>query len=114
MTVERKILDVDSQTGITETYNYDHADGRIILANEQDATEILKAAKRHYDAIPHKHKRERWRKPFVTVARLPLLTCLKLQRLGIMDKGFGIRDEVAFQIWLDEHNKFSTAPGRFA
>jgi hypothetical protein len=107
MTVERKLLDFDPLTGIREEYLYDHADDVARLEQTQDMKPVLEAASDlRKNAVG-------WGGEFVSVAKLSMVQCIELMKIGIMDRGFAIRDEAAFNVWLSLNSKLKTTPGRF-
>lgn len=107
MPIERRVLDYDAAAGMREDYVFDHADDKARIVLSQDVQPILNEAARLRSEAPG------WKGDFVSVAKLSLLQCIELMKLGIMSKGFAIRDEVAFGVWLKEHNKLKTTEGRF-
>lgn len=109
--IERRLLDIDPVTGIREEYLYDHAEDVAYLLHYQDVSKIIDLATAERN---EGDKHGRWRGDMVKVASLSLVDCLELQKIGLMDKGYRIRDEAAFQVWLNEHSKLKTTPGNFA
>lgn len=107
MSTDNRLVDYDPLTLIREDYVYDHADDRAHLVLSQDCSPILEEAQRLRNASPG------WGGSFVPIAKLSLVQCVELMRIGIMDRGWVIRDEAAFQVWLDDRNKLKLTDGKF-
>lgn len=107
MTTERKLIDFDPVTGIQEDYVYDRANDTIILEHTQDVKPLIEEVQRVRNAS------QGWKADYVPVAHLSGVQCLELMKIGIMDRGYAIRDEVAFGVWLDAHNKMKATEGHF-
>ena len=107
MTVERKLVDYDPLTGVREDYVYDHADDKIRLVQSQDVAGVLEEAARLRKASIG------WKGNFVHVAHISAVQALELMKLGIMDRGYAVRDEAAFAVWLSENDKLKITEGHF-
>ena len=78
-------------------------DGGIVIATEQDVTEIIEQNKKEYNAT-----NGRWKEDVLSnkIASIPMTVIDTLNKQGIM-KGFDVVDQKKFRAWLnDPDNRF--------
>lgn len=104
MTIDKRILDYDPMTGVTEYFYYDSDEDKCIIQQVQN-TDVIVEQNKSLLAQSSKHDRYgEWSK----VASIPMTIWADLNAKGI------IRDKDAFRKWLnDPDNKyFRTREGR--
>lgn len=108
----RRILDHDPLTGIT-TY-FDSDDETITLRDEQDVEPILEANKILFNDFDNRapHPGD----GFHRVASIPLTVMVELERQGVIDAQWRVRDEPRFLRFLDdpENIYLRTRPGKLS
>lgn len=97
MTIDKRFLDYDPMTGITEYFYYDSDEDRCFVQQVQDTTQIVEQNKALL-AQSSKHDRYgEWSK----VASIPVSIWADLNAKGI------VKDKEAFKKWLnDPDNRF--------
>lgn len=101
---DKRLVDFDHMTGVKEEYAYE--DGKAHLLYTHDVSAIIEHNKRLRESTPN------FKGGFVVKASLSFVQCMELQKIGIMDKGFTIRDEAAFDVWLSNHPYMKGTEGK--
>lgn len=96
----KKHLHFDPETGLLNTFHYDHHTGEARVDTTQDATACLDANK---ELQNHNHnKAANWRR----VAQIPLTLWFELRQKGIL------QDKKKLKAWLnDSENRFFRTNG---
>lgn len=107
---DRRLFDVDKESGITEWFLYDDETGGFTIESQQDVEPLLEQNKRLWnDTEKHTPYGELRR-----VASIPNVTLMELARQGIVTPAGHVLDQKKFRAWLnDSDNKyFRTRAGK--
>lgn len=108
----RRILDDGREDGIATIF---HSDGETItLEDVQDVEPIIEANKLLYNDVDE-------RAPYAgdgfhRVASIPAVVMLDLERQGIVNNAWAVKDQKRFLQWLDDNSNiyFRTRPGKLS
>jgi hypothetical protein len=108
----KRLLDYDELSGVSTFF---HSDGETVTFEDvQDVEPIIEANKLLYndfdERTPHKGD------GFHRVASIPAVVMVELERQGIIDNAWNIKDERRFLRFLDdpENIYFRTRPGKLS
>lgn len=98
-------LDYTPETLTTETFHFDEMEDKVVIATEQDVTQIIEENKALHNCVT---SIDPW-KDMRRIAQIPLSLYFDLDRQGIT------RDAKAFKRWLNDPDNrfFRTSPGVF-
>lgn len=108
---DKRLLQHNPDTGVSEWFIYDHADDSITLQLTQPTvSDDLNAVE--YNAAPD-YGPSRWKGEFHKVASIPLVEYVRLQREGVIAPDGEIRDDKKLLKLLNDRDylKFRTKPG---
>lgn len=107
--MERRLLSMDPQTGITRWFHYDHTNDTFTIETEQRVDDIVDRTKSSFNSTD---ERARWGDGQM-VASIPLSIYYDLKRQGIIDPE-GDPSGKKLAKWLNDadNRAFRTRPGR--
>ena len=102
----RRVLDYDPATGITQWFHYDDATGDIGLETQQDVALVIEGTK---EAFNQADERKPWKGDVHKVASIPMVIYHELAKISN-----NFKDQSVIRKWLnDKDNRvFRTRPGR--
>ena len=93
-----RLLDHDTETGITEWYHFDATDGSFTIETTQDVGDLIECNQRLYN-----NSASTWGEMDM-VARFPLTVLMDLVQRRILDPGFRVINDVAYTRWLNDRD----------
>jgi hypothetical protein len=101
----RRVLDYDPATGITQWFHYDDATGDMGLETQQDVEAVIEGTKGAFDQTD---ERANWKGDVHKVASIPMVIYHELAKISN-----NFKDQRVIRKWLnDKDNRvFRTRPG---
>ena len=102
----RRVLDYDAATGITQWFHYDDATGDVGLETQQDVGLVIESTK---GAFNQTDERAPWKGDVHKVASIPMVIYHELAKISN-----NFKDQRVVRKWLNDRDNsvFRTRPGR--
>jgi hypothetical protein len=102
----RRVLDYDPATGITQWFHYDEITGDVGLETQQDVELVIEGTK---EAFNQTDARQPWKGDVHKVASIPMVIYHELAKISN-----NFKDQRVIRKWLNDRDNsvFRTRPGR--